>query len=690
MSTLLDDSGLPLLDDSNVSLDDDSLAASEYVGSGGIAFEGAAALSKTKAYSASGGIAFAGVAHAQQGRQVATFDGSGTAKFTRTALPVTTAYPYWASAWVRWGPRIDFASAYCILCSERASGSDGATGLIYHNRAGASVSSSSAFDTAYTDQAVIPNPYWEQVRFEFRSATDRRVVINNAYAAGGDGSSKTLDLSTGSPVTQIGLRAPGSQPFVGEIADVIFGSGVLSDDDKALLATPRADYSAITGITNWYALNGDGADSIGGADMMEVGASYVSGAPQIRSEATKDAAIDYMLKQSTVRAEMPTVSSGHTSPVSGVTNVSDVEWIDSSFIGAGGAWNTRQLHYKIASGARDHLVIIDTGHALVSDYPLEGMDYLLQQLTANGYAACINSSPHHSLEDPDYISDAGGVHDSSLHDYYWSLISNTFNPAERFVGPISIALNYLAPLYSKISYVGFSGGGWICPHIMAIEPRINHTGVAIRGTVASRARRGFGDFEQHPYVTGWKTEDFYYLAAKPNRRFVSVHHPTDRAVGAQFDTDGAGAYLDVTDYDTRYYAPVRVRLPSADVRMEIDPGEGDNHHVNAEVVDGIVLPLLATPLTYVATGGVVLSGAAEASLTRGPDTQVVSTPRAAPRRRRRTALPRLIEPQRYLPEITGTGRIYAESARVSGYGRVSGESANQRRTRRTLAVMLMD
>ena len=55
-----------------------------------------------------------------QGAGSLSLDGTGAGYLYRDPiLPVTTLYPFWVSAWVKVGPRPEYAKAYNIFSSER-------------------------------------------------------------------------------------------------------------------------------------------------------------------------------------------------------------------------------------------------------------------------------------------------------------------------------------------------------------------------------------------------------------------------------------------------------------------------------------------------------------------------------------------------------------------------------------------
>jgi hypothetical protein len=294
---------------------------------------------------------------------------------------------------------------------------------------------------------------------------------------------------------------------------------------------------------------------------------------------------------------MPAVTPGSSSPIStsGWTNLADVEFLDISFTGNAGAWTTRIYHYRPTTPVipGGHVVFQDGGHAVSSEWASYGDAAVIQQLIAAGYGVAVTQQPLEGLQDPGYSGSP------QLHDSFWSAYSDTQNPLERWHGPNAIAMNYLQHLYVKRSICGLSGGGYRAAHYMALDPRVNHACVAIRGTIADRRYVGEGiDFEQRPKSNGWKAEEFYKLAAERNRRVVFVYHPNDDCCFDQFaDATGrpAGAYIDAVDYDQQFLAPIRAAFPRADVKIYIDQGIA-NHSNTQDMIDNALMPALRTPL----------------------------------------------------------------------------------------------
>jgi hypothetical protein len=533
------------------------------------------------------------------GAGFATFDSSGGTYFTRAALNATKTYPFWVSARVRMNRQFDFGTAYCIYTSERSDGTHGTTGVVQSCVPCAQADDGTSFSSAASQDAVIPDPYWDEVTFEYRSATDRRVYINAVLEATNT-TSRIIDLSTGTPLTRIGLRAAAGQAFNGGLCHVKFGTGTLRDEDRNLLRTIGADYSAVAptsgAITSWYPLLVDGVDVIGGLNMTASGTvAYATAAATDVVSPTRLQAIFEVHKQNTLLSALPTVTAGSTSPIStsGWANLKDVEFLDVSFTGnVNGTWTTRIYHY-LPVGSRNHVVMLDGGHQVISDWSTYGLDVLIQQLVAQGYGVAVTQLPLEGPTDPGYSGS------EQAHDAFWTLYDSTHNPLERWYGPNAIAMNNLAPRYNKRSIVGLSGGACRAAHYAALDPRINHACVPIRGIIADRRAIETGyDFEQRPKSNGWKTEEFFGLAAEFRRRLWFVNHPTDTCCFGQFaDSSGSpgGSYIDARDYDTQFLARIRAKHPLADVRFIEDQGVSA-HSFTQWTTDNAILPALALPL----------------------------------------------------------------------------------------------
>lgn len=538
------------------------------------------------------------------GAGCASFDGSGGTYFTRTALVATATYPFWVSAWVRLYRSPVFATAYCVWASERAAGNNG-TDLIIHNQvAKAQISDGVSFSSAADDEAIIPNPYWEHILCEFRSATDHRLWVNGEQKAQNT-TSRAIDLSAGSPVTRIGIRGGGIQPFNGDVANVVVGTGTPTASDRTTLGTVGADYSTVAptsgAVTSWYPLTANGTDVIGGLTMTASGSvSYSTDAVAERSSPTRVQAIDYVHHQSTLLSASPTVQTGKTSPIStvGWTNLADVEFLNISFTGNCGAWTTRVYHY-VPTTSLNHVVFVDMGHGFIADWDAYELDTLIRDLVADGYGVAVTQLPGAGPTDPDYTG-SGLI--STIHDGYWSSYTANANPMERWLGPSAIAMNNLASRYTTRSIAGLSGGGCRAAHTFALDTRFNHACVAVRGTIADRRFLGVRDFEQWPLANGWKAEEFYKLCAAgtvANRRLWFIHHESDNCCFAKNvdATDGApgGAYLDATTYDTEFLAPIRASYQYADVQFFEDQGAA-GHAFNAWSIAKII-EALETALT---------------------------------------------------------------------------------------------
>lgn len=523
----------------------------------------------------------------------ASFDGTGGTYFSRAALDVTKAYPFTVRRSQRADKRYAFGTVYCAWDSERSTGNtNGTRGFLFNHHAYAQADDGTAFSSAIGEEAVIPDPYVEVIVEEFVSATERNVYVEGVLE-GTNATSRAIDLSTGTPLTRIGVRVAGTQPFKGEIFDVVFLDGTLADLSAPELETLWAhndDYSSISIAENWFKLDGDGVDAIGTEDMTASGTVSYIARPSSPSQPTRTQAIYEVFKQNTLPSDSPTVVTGQTSPISSITNLADTEFINIAFTGECGAWDTRGYHFIPTAGAQDHLVIVDNGHALQSQWEDYGHNALVRQLVADGYGVLVMQMPGFSPEDPLYTGS------SVLHDDQWAEYTSTENPLERFLGPRAIALNNLAARYSKVSLCGLSGGGWSSVHHGAIDPRVNHATICVRGSIADRRYIGDHDFEQRPKPNGWKVEEFYRLCADTNRRLFLIHHPTDTCCFGQTDNGGKGSYLDATGYDTKFLAPIRSEFPNADVQFCVDTGDQE-HSFTQEAIDDFIFPALEASLS---------------------------------------------------------------------------------------------
>lgn len=530
----------------------------------------------------------------------ATFDGTGGTYFTRTALPATATYPFWVGAWIRVYKWIPYGANYTLWSSSRADNSQGNECVVIGRVPKVYSFDAGGISHGTSAEAVIPDPYTDFVLCEYRSSTDRRVWINNVQE-GTDAVSRTPDLSTGSPITRIGIEATGGNPFKGGINNVTFGTGVLSGADRALLATQGVNYTTVTGITNWYPLASNGNDSIGGANMTDHGGvvydsttSFVSPPPPARNQL-----IYNQLKQPNLLSGLPTVTANQTPPTStsGWTNFARCDYLDIAFTGNVSVWNTRIFHFvptsQLSTGG--HAVFVDGGHELLADWPTFGTDQVVKQLIALGYDVFATQLPLEGPTDPGYN---GTV---QLHNSFDALISPTANPKERWIGPQNIAMNYVVSVLAlaKRSFVGLSGGGQRTVDAVACDIRFNHAGVCVRGSIADRRSLEDDDFESFPYPQGYKAEDIYKLSAAGNRIFTLVHHPTDTCCFGQFDTGaGNGAYISASGYDTKFLAPIRAAQPFCQISFYVDLGSS-THSFTQDAIDHAILPALSGSLTTV-------------------------------------------------------------------------------------------
>ncbi len=504
----------------------------------------------------------------------ASFDGTGSNYLSVAALACTKTFPFWVSAWVRPDKRYAAATDYVIW--QTSTGSAWHACRIFSRLANAYTLASATSGIALSKSCILPYPYWTQILCKFLSSSDRRIEVNGVEE-GTDATPLTPGL--GAATTYIGLG------FLGEIADVVFGAGTLSDPDRALLATPGGNYATVGGVTNWYPLQGNGTDTIGGANMSATGTVvYRAPRPSIRTTPYVTDLCQHVFKQPVLRTERPTIS---TFATDGRPNLASGEYLDVAYTGSAGAWTTRLFHY-IPTSPIGHVLILDGGHQGFSEWPSYRLTNVLAACLAAGINVVIPQMPGFSPEDP--------VYPTNDHDADWADFSDTLNPLEHYLAHVTIAMNNLAPRFPVRSIAGLSGGGWLAAHYAAYDPRLNHASVPTRGAIAGIRNRteSLTHFENAPATNGWAEEEFYRMAAAPNRRLWVTQGPTDPDLGAQFgDT---GAYLDITDYDALIFAPIRAAFPGADVQVFEDQGSPGVHEFSDWWIDNVLLPALTTPL----------------------------------------------------------------------------------------------
>jgi len=201
----------------------------------------------------------------------ASFDGSGDGYLSQSALTVTKTMPFWVGAWINSLGTVDDVALQCIWSSERTDTTEGNLGNISTLFPMARTTVANSVLVFGSPNHIHPAPYWVHVLWMFSGAALRSMAVNGAVEVTETFNEGSPNLSSGTPLTRIGLRASGALPFLGSIADVTFGSGNISSPDLALLSTLGADYSTVTGIAHWYPLISDGKDVIGSAHFTETG-----------------------------------------------------------------------------------------------------------------------------------------------------------------------------------------------------------------------------------------------------------------------------------------------------------------------------------------------------------------------------------------------------------------------------------
>lgn len=457
--------------------------------------------------------------------------------------------------------------------------------------------------------SIFPDPYVHRVVWEYAAANSRKIYVDGVLWAT-DTTSRTSDLTLG--FSEIGIQADGTDPFKGLIKDVVVYNVAMTSPTLAADMVPGANYVGISGATNWYKLDSDGTDEIGGEDMGVFGSSINYETWPTNREvanfpiATTQLAINAVhCSTGTLRSETPTVVPGQASPIStsGWTNLASVEWFNIYFVGDTGDWHTRAFHY-IPTVGNGHVLFFGNGHIVATDWVNYGGDLIIKSALAAGYAVCAFVIPGYGTTD----ASNNGYGFGAGHDILWQFLNpGVANPIEFFYGPMEIAMNNLAGRYAKRSIIGLSGHGRMAVHYGALDARINHAILCFRGTVADRRRNNDpADFEQCILPNGYKEEDFLRLCAQGGRRFIELHHPTDSCCF------GLSDYRDMTDYDTTFFGPIRAEFPQADTYARVVPtGSLSTHSFYQADWDpgtGVAADALSTPLNSVYYKKVVLAG----------------------------------------------------------------------------------
>lgn len=558
----------------------------------------------------------------------ATFPGDGSKYLDRELLPALTDYPFAVAADVRVARDMAYTDVYCLWAAERSTGVQvGTIGLIQNNVAQAFAADGTSFSIGSSPEAVLMNPYFDRIVWVHHSATHASTYYNGVLQYDDTWTSRALDFSAGSPRWRIGRRGISTaQGTKGEIANVVVYDGDPDSDKIALLSQFGFNYAAINGVAHWYPCTPDFPveDVVGGLDMGDVGTvAYLDDTPAIIPPPTRAQAIHFIHKQDTLPSNLPTIQTGATSPIStsGWSNLASVERFTMSFTGNCGAYTAPYGWHYIPTSNNGHLVLLDPGHdGVVAEWGTIRFDEIIKQTVAAGYPVFAVQMPLEGAPDAGYVANT-----PQLHGSYASLFSDSASPFERWTGPLAIGLNNLAGRYQTISAAGLSGGGQRMVYYAALDLRINHSIISLRGIMADRRYIGdrSADPEQLIWWRNWKTEEYFRLCAKgTNRRLWLGHHPTDgccfRAVA---DSDGfpSGSYLDATSYDTSFLAPIRAVAPYADVQFKIIGGAPD-HIFNQEALDGVYFPALAAGLTT----GVPLAPTIGAAVLVGTNSASVS------------------------------------------------------------------
>lgn len=528
------------------------------------------------------------------------FDGSES-NTLQVAIPSPPAYPIYIGCRVRHRSGLAttdlrFTDVACPATIERTT-SAGANGngigpLIYTFRPYVFAAQGAGSSAVGGNLPVIGYPMWDTILILANSTTDRKLYVNGVLAAT-DTTSMSVDLSAGAPAVTVGSRSiPGSgQAMRGEVADVILGHGTPTSTDFTTYNTIGASLTGLTGILNWWKLDGNGNDEIGGLTLVSTGGTpNWTSAPATRPTVTRAGYVAQVFSGNGIPSASPTITTGVASPLSNATGYASVERFDVTYSCPSFTWNTTGsyntcLWHFIPSSPRSpsHVVFFDDGHGQLSVInnttinPGSGGVAHINALLADGYGVVLGMPPGYNPNDSDYPTDH--------HDDYWNYYNpGTFNPLALWLAPPLIALNNLAGRYTKRSTNGLSGGGWQTMRIAALDLRINHAMVCMRGSIAhARMTNHQYDFEQYAKPNGFTNEEIWRMVASGNRRLWMLHHETDSCCFGKLAPDltvtgpSAGSYLDATAYDATFLAPIRAAT-GADVRMLVSPNAGESYH----------------------------------------------------------------------------------------------------------------
>lgn len=561
----------------------------------------------------------------------ARFNGAGSNRLRIAADPAET-YPQWFRAEIRpyrlssaggLSPTAIYANGFQIFNLKRTAADNGLMGYLFNRRVYGRASDGTSSSSGFSPKGTLAYPDTDVVTWEFTDATHCKIWINDELQWNTAYTSRVFNLSAGTPYFEVGGREEGTQGYEGDIANFLRGTGTL--DATAITALnvigPNpASILPVGGILkNYYPLSPDtlGNDIWGTAHLSPVGTMTYSTETLARlTSPTRAQAQNYVHGQDTVLSGLPTVVASQSLPIStaGWSNLSRVDHLDISFTGRVSAWNTR--HYLcVPTVSNGHLVIADTGHVMAVDWDTYWFDEVIKQLVALHYPVLVTQGPGYNEVDPTFID----AYTAPDHNDFQSLLTPSANPFERWTGPTQKSLNYLAPLYNPISIIGLSGGGQRAVWTAAVDTRINHAIVCMRGIIDSRNYLGYADWEQWMIVHGWREREFFRLCAAgatPNRRLWLAHHPTDSCCFGQLTLDpgGQGAYISQAAYTAEHLAAISAAYPYADVQMKICTGDF-LHHWNQTEFDAIVLPALSTALTTVPAGSLFRPAFLKSSLT---------------------------------------------------------------------------
>lgn len=524
---------------------------------------------------------------------------NGTSQSLYVDPQVTTisgGVPFWVSMWIKC-PRTIMAG---VIFSSGNTGSSENHFIQLDKRQALVQTSATSIATARSDDCIWDTS-WQNIIGVWAANNDRRVYIN--------GGSKITDTTSKTPSFSGGQRtyigdlvnsSGGAYLLSGRVAKVCIGTGTLTDQQCANIANGSLDPSTLGSCTNYWPLTSDGTDSIGDDDLTGVGSPTFDAddIPSLPVQPTRAELRNWIFKlgSDVLPSYTPTITTdAGTTPFSVRANLKQVDHLDITIDGEStNSLTTRSWLHKPNLNDKNHLVILHQGHN-VSEGAV-GFNEAADSLLKEGYTVLGMPMPGYGS------SGQSGSADNVDHNLLASELTATFNPVEYFVGPVVAALNSLAGTYSKISMTGLSGGGWTTATAGAIDPRINHALIPIRGTTAHRRflLTANPDWEASVEALKYGHEFYYYLMSSNSRRVTFVHHEIDTCCHAKLDTSGSGggsgAYRDATDYDTTFLAPIRTAQSNSNVQFIEDQGAG-SHALTSWVLTNILHVEFAEPAT---------------------------------------------------------------------------------------------